>query len=122
MWGGAIRFTTAMMFAIAFLIEFTMGGLSGVIFAVAPIDWQLTDTYFLVRTFTTCYSGTQCSLFFQASITGFQNSRAECYRSGSAQGIFGSPSSVSMPHSLFNTCLAHGECRGGCGKPEWSAI
>jgi cytochrome c oxidase subunit I len=48
MWGGAIRFTTAMMFAIAFLIEFTMGGLSGVIFAVAPIDWQLTDTYFLV--------------------------------------------------------------------------
>ena len=48
MWGGAIRFTAAMMFAIAFLIEFTMGGLSGVIFAVAPIDWQLTDTYFLV--------------------------------------------------------------------------
>lgn len=48
MWGGAIRFTTAMWFAIGFLIMFTIGGLSGVMFAVVPIDWQLTDTYFVV--------------------------------------------------------------------------
>ncbi len=48
MWGGSIRFTTAMLFAVAFLIEFTIGGLSGVVFAVAPMDWQLTDTYFVV--------------------------------------------------------------------------
>ncbi|MGC1424905.1 MAG: cytochrome c oxidase subunit I [Terracidiphilus sp.] len=48
MWGGAIRYTTAMKFAAAFLIEFTIGGLSGVVFAVVPIDWQLTDTYVIV--------------------------------------------------------------------------
>ncbi len=48
MWGGKIRFTTAMQFASAFLIEFTIGGLSGVIFAVVPMDWQLTDTYVIV--------------------------------------------------------------------------
>jgi cytochrome c oxidase subunit 1/cytochrome c oxidase subunit I+III len=48
MWGGAIRYTTAMKFATAFLIEFTVGGLSGVVFAVVPIDWQLTDTYVIV--------------------------------------------------------------------------
>jgi cytochrome c oxidase subunit 1/cytochrome c oxidase subunit I+III len=48
MWGGKIRFTTAMQFAAAFLIEFTIGGLSGVIFAVVPMDWQLTDTYVIV--------------------------------------------------------------------------
>ena len=48
MWGGAIRFTTAMMFAVAFLLEFTVGGLSGVAFAAVPVDWQLTDTYFVV--------------------------------------------------------------------------
>jgi cytochrome c oxidase subunit 1/cytochrome c oxidase subunit I+III len=48
MWGGKIRFTTAMDFATAFLIEFTIGGLSGVIFAVVPMDWQLTDTYVIV--------------------------------------------------------------------------
>lgn len=48
MWGGSIRFTTAMLFAMAFLIQFTIGGLSGVAFAAIPIDWQLTDSYFVV--------------------------------------------------------------------------
>ena len=51
MYGGRIRFTTAMMFAVAFLITFTIGGLSGVSFAVFPLDWQLTDTYYLVAHF-----------------------------------------------------------------------
>ena len=48
MYGGKIRFTVSMMFAVAFLIEFTIGGLSGIAFAIVPIDWQLTDTYFVV--------------------------------------------------------------------------
>jgi heme/copper-type cytochrome/quinol oxidase subunit 1 len=48
MWGGTIRFTTAMLFATAFLIQFTIGGLSGVTFAAIPLDWQLTDSYFVV--------------------------------------------------------------------------
>jgi cytochrome c oxidase subunit 1/cytochrome c oxidase subunit I+III len=51
MWGGAIRFTTAMLFATAFLMEFVIGGLSGITFAAAPIDWQVTDTYYLVAHF-----------------------------------------------------------------------
>ncbi len=51
MWGGSIRFTTAMLFAIAFLVQFTVGGLSGVHFAVVPIDWQTTDTYYVVAHF-----------------------------------------------------------------------
>ncbi|MEJ2009170.1 MAG: cytochrome c oxidase subunit I [Acidobacteriota bacterium] len=48
MWNGAIRFTTAMLFATSFLIVFTIGGLSGVSLAIFPIDWQVTDTYYLV--------------------------------------------------------------------------
>ncbi len=48
MYGGQLRFTTAMKFAVAFIVMFTIGGLSGVSFAVVPIDWQLTDTYYLV--------------------------------------------------------------------------
>ncbi|HEY5461896.1 MAG TPA: cbb3-type cytochrome c oxidase subunit I, partial [Hanamia sp.] len=48
MYGGKIKFTVAMMFAVAFLIEFTIGGLSGIAFAIVPIDWQLTDTYYVV--------------------------------------------------------------------------
>jgi cytochrome c oxidase subunit I len=51
MWGGSIRFTTAMLFATAFLIQFVVGGLSGITFAAAPIDWQVTDTYYVVAHF-----------------------------------------------------------------------
>jgi cytochrome c oxidase subunit I len=51
MWGGSIRFTTGMLFATAFLVEFVIGGLSGVTFAAAPIDWQMTDTYYVVAHF-----------------------------------------------------------------------
>lgn len=48
MYGGSIRFNVSMLFAIAFLVEFTIGGLSGISFAIVPIDWQLTDTYYVV--------------------------------------------------------------------------
>ncbi|HEY3357640.1 MAG TPA: cytochrome c oxidase subunit I [Polyangia bacterium] len=48
MWGGRLRFTTAMMFAVAFLVLFTIGGVTGVTFAAVPIDWQTTDTYYVV--------------------------------------------------------------------------
>ncbi len=48
MWHGQIRFTTSMLFALAFLVTFTIGGLSGITLAVVPIDWQVTDTYYLV--------------------------------------------------------------------------
>jgi cytochrome c oxidase subunit I len=51
MWGGSIRLKTAMLFAVAFLLQFVLGGLSGITFAVAPIDWQMTDTYYVVAHF-----------------------------------------------------------------------
>ena len=49
--GGRLQFTPAMLFAIAFLIEFVIGGLSGVTLAAAPIDWQVTDSYYVVAHF-----------------------------------------------------------------------
>ena len=51
MWGGKIKFTTAMLFAIGLIVEFTIGGLSGVTHAVAPSDTQQTDTYYIVAHF-----------------------------------------------------------------------
>ncbi len=51
MWGGKIHFTTSMLFAVAFLVMFTLGGISGVTFAAVPIDWQMTDTYYVVAHF-----------------------------------------------------------------------
>jgi cytochrome c oxidase subunit I len=51
MWGGKLRFTTAMLFAIGLIVQFTIGGLSGVTHAVAPSDTQQTDTYYIVAHF-----------------------------------------------------------------------
>lgn len=51
MWGGKLRFTTAMLFAIGLVVEFTIGGLSGVTHSVAPSDTQQTDTYYIVAHF-----------------------------------------------------------------------
>lgn len=48
MWGGSLRFTTSMLFAMSFIIQFTIGGLTGVMFATIPLDWQVTDSYFVV--------------------------------------------------------------------------
>jgi heme/copper-type cytochrome/quinol oxidase subunit 1 len=47
-WGGYVRYTTSMLFALAFLLQFLIGGITGVYLAVVPVDYQLTDTYFLV--------------------------------------------------------------------------
>ena len=48
MWGGRISFDTPMLFAIGMLLVFLLGGLSGVLQAMAPVDFSLTDTYFTV--------------------------------------------------------------------------
>jgi cytochrome c oxidase subunit I len=61
---GRIRFTTSMMFALGFIVMFTIGGLTGVSFAVVPIDWQLTDTYYLVAHFHyVLFGGTALAIF-----------------------------------------------------------
>jgi cytochrome c oxidase subunit 1 len=51
MWGGRIRMTTPMLFSIGFLLQFLCAGLTGVMLAIVPFDWQLTDSYFVVAHF-----------------------------------------------------------------------
>jgi cytochrome c oxidase subunit 1 len=51
MWGGDLRFTTPMLFAIGFVSMFIIGGLSGVTHAVVPSDYIQTDTYYIVAHF-----------------------------------------------------------------------
>jgi cytochrome c oxidase subunit 1 len=48
LWHGNISFDTPMLFALGFLAVFTVGGLSGIFLAAFPVDWQVTDTYFVV--------------------------------------------------------------------------
>lgn len=51
MWGGKIRYTVANLYAVAFVAQFTCGGLSGVMHASPPIDLQHQDSYFVVAHF-----------------------------------------------------------------------
>src|ERR1700716_842475 len=51
MWGGQIHFKTPMLFCIAFLFQFLLAGLTGVMLSAAPFDWQLGNSYFVVAHF-----------------------------------------------------------------------
>ncbi|HTS56958.1 MAG TPA: cytochrome c oxidase subunit I [Terriglobales bacterium] len=51
MWGGKIQFKTPMLFCIGFLFQFLIAGLTGIMLACAPFDWQLGNSYFVVAHF-----------------------------------------------------------------------
>jgi cytochrome c oxidase subunit I+III len=50
-WEGRPRFTTSMLFVVGFIVLFVLGGITGVMVAVVPFDWQAHDTYFVVAHF-----------------------------------------------------------------------
>jgi cytochrome c oxidase subunit 1 len=51
MWKGELTFETPMLFSVAFVLLFTIGGFSGLMLAIAPADFQYHDTYFVVAHF-----------------------------------------------------------------------
>jgi cytochrome c oxidase subunit 1 len=51
LWRGSIVLTTSLLFAVGFIAIFIVGGITGIFLAVFPVDWQLTDTYFVVAHF-----------------------------------------------------------------------
>ncbi|GAA2850646.1 cytochrome c oxidase subunit 1 [Actinoplanes cyaneus] len=58
MWRGQISFETPMLFAIGFLVTFLFGGLSGIILASPPMDFHVSDSYFVVAHFHYVLFGT----------------------------------------------------------------
>jgi cytochrome c oxidase subunit I len=50
-WRGNLIFDTPLLYALGFIVVFTIGGLSGIFVAVFPFDWQVHDTYFIVAHF-----------------------------------------------------------------------
>ncbi len=58
MWRGQLTFDTPMLWALGFLTTFLFGGLTGVILASPPLDWHVTDTYFVVAHFHYVLFGT----------------------------------------------------------------
>jgi cytochrome c oxidase subunit 1 len=51
MWGGKLQFKTPMLFCIAFLFQFLIAGLTGIMLSAAPFNWQLSASYFVVAHF-----------------------------------------------------------------------
>ena len=63
-WRGTLRFTTAFLFALAFLVQFLIGGLTGEILASPPLDYGLNMSYFVVAHFHyTIFAGSAFGLF-----------------------------------------------------------
>ncbi|WP_310741731.1 MULTISPECIES: cytochrome c oxidase subunit I [unclassified Microbispora] len=58
MWRGHLSFETPMLFAVGFLVTFLFGGLTGVILASPPLDFHISDTYFVVAHFHYVVFGT----------------------------------------------------------------
>ena len=64
MWGGRLRFDTPMLFATGFVAMFIIGGLTGIMLATVPVDWQLSDSYFVVGHFHyVLFGGTVFGIF-----------------------------------------------------------
>ena len=71
MWRGQITFETPMLFAVGFLVTFLLGGLTGVLLASPPIDFHVTDTYFVVAHFHYVVFGTVVFAFFAGTYYWF---------------------------------------------------
>jgi len=63
LWGGSIRFTAPMLFALGFVSNFLIGGLSGIFMASTPVDIFIHDTYFIVAHFHYVVAGIIFALF-----------------------------------------------------------
>jgi cytochrome c oxidase subunit I len=64
MWGGSLRFQTPLLFSAGLIAFFTIGGVTGVMQAVVPFDWQVTDTYFIVaHLHNVLFAGTLFAVF-----------------------------------------------------------
>ncbi len=63
LWGGSIRLTSPMLFALGFVSNFLIGGLSGIFMASTPVDIFIHDTYFIVAHFHYVVAGIIFALF-----------------------------------------------------------
>ena len=66
LWGGKIRLATPMVFSLGFLFQFLIAGLTGIMLSVAPFDWQLGNSYFVVAHFHFVLVGAILYMIFAA--------------------------------------------------------
>ena len=78
LWRGTVEWTTPLLYCVGGIFTFTMGGITGIFLAVFPIDWQLTDTYFVVAHFHYTAFGAAAFGMSRGCTTGSRRSRAGC--------------------------------------------
>ena len=88
MWMGQIRFTTAMLFAIAFIFTFTLGGITGIMVAVPPFDAQAQDSYFVVAHFHYVMGGGALLSFFAGIYYWFPKMTGKLLNEGVGKWVF----------------------------------
>jgi cytochrome c oxidase subunit I len=79
MWGGKIILKTPMLFCIAFLFQFLIAGLTGIMLSAAPFDWQLGNSYFVVAHFHYVIVGGILFTIFGASYYWFPKMSGRMY-------------------------------------------
>src|SRR5574337_740399 len=82
MWRGSITFETPMLFAVGFIFVFTMGGFTGLICAITPIDIQVQDTYYVVAHFHYVLVAGSLFALFAGTYYWIPKSTGHMYREG----------------------------------------
>ena len=111
MWRGSLTFDTPMLWTIGFLVTFLFGGLTGILLANPPIDFQVSDSYFVVAHFHYVVFGTVVFMCSRASTSGGPSGPAGCSTSDWASCSSGLCSSASRAPSWCSIGWALRECR-----------
>ncbi|HEY0704468.1 MAG TPA: cytochrome c oxidase subunit I [Candidatus Acidoferrales bacterium] len=88
MWGGKIQFRAPMLFCIAFLFQFLIAGLTGIMLGASPFNWQLTGSYFVVAHFHYVIVGAILFTIFGAFYYWFPKMTGRMYHQGMARWHF----------------------------------
>ena len=105
MWGGKLRFDTPMLCSIAFLFQFLIAGLTGIMLACAPLDWQLNDSYFLIAHFHYTLVGALVFMIFAAIYYWFPKATGRLLSETTGQMAFLAVSHR-FPHHLRHYALS----------------
>ena len=114
--------TTAFLFFSSMILLFVIGGVSGFMTASVPVDWQLTDTYFVVAHLHYVLIGINVFPVVGATYFWFPKMTAECSMRGWGAGISGPCSSDSI--SRFCPCISRdfSECRAASTPMPMTAV
>jgi cytochrome c oxidase subunit I len=120
MWRGQLTFEAPMLFILGFLATFLLGGLTGVILASPPLDFAVTDTYFLVAHFHYVLFGTVVFSMFAGFYFWWPNSPAERTDETPGKRVFFSSMAILSPAdgSVISRPLPGAKNSAGGGGPS----